>query len=199
MDKIKITKRQEGILVNLLGEYGVDKAMEYRMGDGSFNLSFPKSKYTPEQFALLLCGWYEIEQPFEVGDWVTTNIKNREPKTGKIYEVKEGAYGKIFWMDRKTLIGDNDINIYGDKIRKATPEEIEREKKRRFWGTLDRQENDYQVNDIVIHEDYGYGTIYNKQKRAVGFKRFGSKEGIAVVRENLTLVCPVEKRLDIDA
>ena len=54
----------------------------------------PLKQFTVEQFALLLCGWYEVEKPFKVGDWVYREISD--------------SYEKI------ERIADNDYYVVGD-------------------------------------------------------------------------------------
>lgn len=80
MEKIKITREQEDSL-----ELLIDKNKNiHNLFEGlilckerciSSDIIESLLDFSPEQFALLLCGWYEVEQPFEVGDWVEWTFK----------------------------------------------------------------------------------------------------------------------------
>jgi len=145
------------------------------------------SNFTPEQFTLLLCGWYEVKPKYEVGDWifrfgnvsVITKIETLKDNRIKIY-----AEGYDGWL-------------YEDECRKATEEEIAEEKKRSFWWKLGRKVNQYKKYDIAkcgVH----YGTVQGIE--ASGKVRFMMFEGYSVIelcKEELDMVCPEENRKDL--
>jgi len=82
MEKIKITVEQEKALSSYVKLFEtldntpfknfIEKDSPFK---GMYNVL---NGFTPEQFSLLLCGWYEIEKPFKVGDWVVNKANKQE-------------------------------------------------------------------------------------------------------------------------
>ena len=147
-----------------------------------------ENKITPQQFALLLCGWYVVEQPFQVGDWVyhkTSTLRNEY--VGRLTNITSNNSG---WIDRSYKNG-NQVSAKMKELRHATPEEIAQEKKRRFWAELGREVDEYKIGDIVAKN----GNI----QEISGVLRDGWKiqtYSLPVYNGELTLICPVERRMD---
>ena len=102
MEKIVITEEekvaladyvlsQEKMKLNVIDHFIENKKRDNRP---FVSLYKPLNRFTPEQFALLLCDWYEVEQPFKVGDWVYNKL------------VK--GYRKIVI---ETLTNDKEVNL----------------------------------------------------------------------------------------
>ena len=156
MKKIMITQEQKGSFDYYMQDFR-DSAEE------SFNRFIehkhmwgheykPLNDFTPQQFALLLCGWYEVEQPFQVGDWCIW--EKAERGITRKYPFKLQSYsprteGEAYFPDKwpKPVCGGN--AILANELRRATPEEIAQEKKRRFWSELGREVDGYIKGDIV--------------------------------------------------
>ena len=64
MNKIKLTKEQYIALKYFIEGDTVEKSYKYFVKNRSFfvNSFRPLTKFTNEQFAQILCGWYEIEE-----------------------------------------------------------------------------------------------------------------------------------------
>ena len=131
VEKIKITKEQEEVLKR----YKVynNGLAAFLSNDGWLEDTFLELKtFTPEQFALLLCGWYEVERTFKVGDWV--------------YDKGLGLYRKIteesFMSDRYVII--NAVRNTPDTFEKIEePWEI-------MLLELGRDNPNFKTEDIII-------------------------------------------------
>jgi len=107
-------------------------------------------------------------------------------------------------VDVKSVSG-NDLKVFKDArgLRHATPEEIEREKKRRFWeDDLGREVGGFRNYDIVWVE--GFKGLYeivqmSEDTEECCVTKDGADTEITVCLKTLTLLCPVEKRVDINA
>jgi len=81
MEKIKITREQEEALESykiFIRELKTDSIQYFIDNFEYWQTEFkPLQTFTPEQFLKLLCGWYEVEQPFKVGDWVYNKLTRK--------------------------------------------------------------------------------------------------------------------------
>lgn len=90
MEKIKITVEQEKALSSYVKLFEtldttplknfIEKASPFK---GMYNIL---NGFTPEQFSLLLCGWYEVEKPFKVGDWVYDSLSGNYAKIVNLHD-----------------------------------------------------------------------------------------------------------------
>lgn len=136
-DKLKITKEQEDTL-NLFHESFMQvNGLDYKLkqfithrpcykDDDYFSSLY---SFTPEQFALLLCGWYEVEQPFQVGEFV---VDEQMGKFGTVYKV-----GEVIVTVKWNTGAFSDYTHKTTLLRHATDEEIEQEKKSRTIGEFE--------------------------------------------------------------
>jgi len=200
MDKIKITKEQRESLESFVNDVSGNQFVtnkqllqEFIEGDHWY------LDFTPEQFALLLCGWYEVEQPFEVGDWVYFGYKDKE----YIAKIAVKHDNGMIHLDIPSLYQDGPAMFRDRELRHATPEEIEREKKRRFWEVeLGREVGGFRNYDVVWVEGLkGLYEIVQMSEDAdeCSVTKDGADTEITVCLKTLTLLCPVEKRVDINA
>jgi len=156
------------------------------------------SNFTPEQFALLLCGWYEVEESFKVGDWVTYNkFAEDNTDTSIITDVQQDNIS----VDVKSASGKN-LKIFkvARGLRHATAEEIAQEKRCRIWTELGRGVNEWRENDI-INNCGSVQTITSLQLNTSGcvFPFLDSKQStIEHLNKYCWLVCPAEQRLDLN-
>ncbi|WP_176140661.1 hypothetical protein [Halobacillus salinus] len=144
----------------------------------------PLNDFTPEQFALLLCGWYEVEEPFNVGDWVMHHACKRPEKAVRI-------------NDRNELESEYSLDRLSE-FRHATPDEIAQEVERRKWAAFGRKVDEYKTGDIVRHKDFNRlleVTDVNLSTAHITGD-FADSEAVAD-KYWLTLVTPVEQRLDL--
>ena len=198
MDKLKITKEQEKALRKINETYGIEggeqgnahKVINRFIESENWNCkgnwgSF--HDFTPEQFALLLCGWYTVEEEFKVGDWVYNETVGRYAPIDQ-----RGVDDESVWVD------DEEFNFFRkSQIRKATPEEIAQEQNRRKWAEIGRSVNEYRNGDIIESPDGVMGRVgdtYDEDIVAVDLEK------TPIVHEfhakDLKLICPVERRFD---
>ncbi|HDR7601538.1 TPA: hypothetical protein QCX65_005013 [Bacillus mycoides] len=137
--------------------------------------------------------WDVIEKPFEIGEWITL-ISRNIVISGRIIEEKPADY----ITDYDANIG---VNQWFDKhlVRKATPDEIEQEKRRRVFAKVGRKVNEFKTGDIgtgeagdLLEVENVDELLYCKQFHPTyqNFERFN------VDKNSMKLVVPVEKRLD---
>src|SRR5690625_2713388 len=131
MEKVKLTQEQADAIKKLKAEAS-NKEIIYMNTSPFGGIHLDKDKQTifemdlDELIRALYIG-YEVESEFKVGDWVVTS-DFLEP----IRKVKEVN-------DR--LLVDNTGIVWRDfgEIRHATPEEIAKEKQRRWWNKHKRE------------------------------------------------------------
>lgn len=72
MEKVKITKEQEeALLLFMDNEKDSDIFYILNVELGNWSSCYKSlNKFSIESFSYLLNGWYEVEQPFKVGDWL---------------------------------------------------------------------------------------------------------------------------------
>lgn len=139
---------------------------------------------------------YEVENPqFKVDDTLI------HPIEGMITVYKVIGSMVYYHTDKKTD-WFNMLNTWVTEgiIRHATNEEIATEKQRRWWNNLNRTANEYKLGDICKWKDLVLEVEYIDQDN-VWLKVFNHDEpescGVCLRKEELTLVIPVEQRLDM--
>ena len=96
MERIRITREQEEALKDFQ-KYGTGFKNFVERDFNYTDIFAPLNDFTPEQFALLLCGWYEVEQSFKVGDWV--KLINSEDYSKVMNEHFDNSWG---WYEKVT-------------------------------------------------------------------------------------------------
>jgi hypothetical protein len=144
-----------------------------------------------EEMALALCDWYEIEEPFKVGDWVVfksgliskitkTDISHRKEQLIQVDNIEPGEDA------------DDEYIPVSHVVRKAIAEEIAAEKERRKWKSIGREVNDYHKGDIVMVKNYADVVEFVD---SIGPYLRGLKRYVDV--NEIELTCPVEHRFDM--
>ena len=189
--KLKITHEQEEALQKFINEpmrntnsklaYYIERQNEMPFMHEYISLN----DFTPEQFALLLCGWYEVEKSFKEGDWI-----DWFGSICKVTKAERSTSGRLL-----IHTDESEGHVYEEECKKATPEEIAQEKERRKWAEIGREPDEFREGDILFD-----GSIYIK------FKSYESNVFAITIDDgdfetrhqlkNLSLVCPVERRFD---
>jgi hypothetical protein len=192
MEKVKLTPTQVEALEKWKGMANRKQILIAFTGEGKQygwldELECLKS-LSFEEMALALCDWYEVEEPFKVGDWVKYTSFNGIVY-GQIEKINEFGSAEAQWSDGK----GGGIPLYG--LMRMTDEEIAAEKERRRWAAIGRGVGEYKTNDIVYHEKYGYGVyVHGQMIEPFNQEKFsGWRE---VKQGTLKLICPVENRFD---
>jgi len=119
MNKVKLTQEQATILESLLTDYEADQIVRQHIigkwGDKYYSLA----KLNNDEMIRALYIGYEVEQGYEVGDWIKSKLGKG---IGKIIDIDDAWY----WTDFGLAVPKED-----DVIRYATDEEIAKEKQRR--------------------------------------------------------------------
>lgn len=199
MEKVKLTKAQADAI-----EWALSESTTYKNGPELLLQNHGHSQFTNELFLIrleplnslntlnlakaLIVG-YEVEPEFKVGDWVVHDLNK---KTQKIIRKANPASG-----DCGKFILENEKGVLPAYLRHATPEEIKQEKERRFWKGLGREVNEYKIGDVV-----STGSI-TRPIETIWKEAELSLEGMGMSNyyklDEIFMVCPVEKRLDVNA
>lgn len=139
---------------------------------------------------------YEVEPEFKVGDWVFWETKSNGPipKTAFKIEnfIKNGVYPDE-WPS--PYAGGGPIPI--EELRHATPEEIEKEKERRWWAKHGRDVWELREGDLL----YGlYKQFYEvKSARNSGVRFLYDKDYRSwnLIKNKYKVACFVEDRKDV--
>src|SRR5690625_4443052 len=121
-EKVKVTREQAEAIEMVRGDTNkgltTGNIITQLRKQWMFNPYNTLNELTTEQFLVATLGDYEVEESFEVGDWVVTKVTNH--------------IGKITGFSNIPNYYDIE-GIQTDNIRHATPEEIAEEKERRWW------------------------------------------------------------------
>lgn len=143
-------------------------------------------KLTPEQFALLLCDWYEVEPEFKEGDWIHNNV------TGRVAKMDDRGYDEeVAWVD------DDKVNFFTE-FRHATPEEIAEEKERRFFNEHGRKPWELKVGDVLVKKMDNFPLVVtevNAEEITLNLLTCTRSE----VKKRCKVLCFVDDRLDVSA
>ncbi|MEN2468133.1 hypothetical protein [Ornithinibacillus sp. JPR2-1] len=131
---------------------------------------------------------YEVDPKFEVNDWVVVN-NHGDIWTSRIAKITHDEIA--VYVDECPYVDNKQYYVFS-KLRHATPEEIQREKERRWWAKFGRNINEYKKGDII-----SLGSITRSINYFFENGEFGL-EGMDFSYKpyELALVCPVENRLD---
>jgi len=190
--KIKLTQEQaDGIKIIMNG------STKKLLGSYFNNKGFISPKFLPLNtlavVELMTCLFvpdsYEVIPQYKAEEWLF--ISKEATHTGKD-EIR-----KIAGVQNGTIKFEDNwyIGIHSEYIRLATPEEIQKEKKRRFWDKLGREVDGWKEGDIVRDIREYYMTTIDNDEIENGYVYFRS--GLTEVPiDEIRLVVPVEQRLD---
>lgn len=147
MEKVKLTKEQANAIEWALqkeNEYSPDRLLRLRSSDNAnfHNELYPLNDIDIAVLARALYIGYEVEPEFKVGDWVVYKHNNT------IWEIIGELYGGKVHYDI-TRGGKYKGSVHKDHIRLATPEEIEKEKERRWWAKHGREVWELREGDLL--------------------------------------------------
>ncbi|GIO22462.1 hypothetical protein [Oceanobacillus sp. J11TS1] len=169
MQKIKLTQGQVDTIEGIKNKMDGWIVQEHKRLNGLALEDFSKCLLVPDS--------YEVIPQFKLGEWVV-NLNTGEIGQVEAFKNVNGALG-----NSERIVVNSIIN-YPDSLRHATPEEIQQEKKRRFWDKLGRDVDEYKTGDIVFNES-------TKQIYRV------ARNGLIPAKiVSFKLICPVEQRLD---
>ena len=140
MEKVKLTQEQATALEKAINDYGIDTTMNDHSPHNWGGFLSPLNELKTHQMARALYIGYEVEETFEVGDWVV------HIPTGIIGEISHvnGNWISFFHSDEQKA-----VNISVNDLRHATPEEIAEEKQRRWWAKHGRDVWELKMGDVI--------------------------------------------------
>jgi len=143
MEKVKLTQKQADLIKDI-------KDIDYAINIHGFNKrpDSPLQRLTTAELARALYIGYEVEPEFKVGDWVFIDYGEAGTEIGFIKGWINEPHS--FYID-KCHFGAN-VN----KARHATPEEIAKEKERRWWAKHGRDVWEIKLRDLLTHKRHKF-------------------------------------------
>lgn len=194
MSKVQITQEQLGILNTYINTHGKDGTIDmhkYWCGDAD---CLNDLKYS-EIAKVLYTEDYEVVPELKIGDYVFCTNKEKQKSIGKITSIT-GMDGDVY------VVKFEDIGLVerfvSNRLRHATPEEIEQEKERRWWAEHGRDVWDLVVGDILIDKRINSVDIFkgfNLKGEAVF--ELSMDQHMYFVKKYSKVICFAEDRKDI--
>src|SRR5690625_729054 len=195
MEKVKLTQKQADAIEDLLKQYGDREILIheylYLTGEINNNIEVIKRMNYDTFFGALYVG-YEVEPEFKVGDWVFIDYGEAGTEIGFIKGWINEPHS--FYID-KCHFGAN-VN----EARHATPEEIAKEKERRWFAKHDRKPWELKEGDILSeHGNCRTQTIFRVCPLTKSVKFYGDVEWTRKyeIRSNYLVACFAEERKDV--
>ncbi|MFD1450867.1 hypothetical protein [Oceanobacillus sojae] len=190
MEKIQLTQDQERALKEAWQEKGKAGLINYHSLTEYDNNWASLGQLSTDDIARALYIGYEVIPQFKVGDWVIFEYKAVRV-IGEILEIETDEFFTAKVDDPKYQVPQN---IALSKLRHVIPEEIQQEKKRRFWEKLGREVDEYRQGDIVTTGFGNYTSITKLEmnKKSVYFDGPEAERSF----DEIYLVAPEEQRLD---
>lgn len=191
MKKVKLTKEQakaiEKIKANQLEQ--IERLLANPDDYGIFEWSKVLLKLSPEEYYDALFEGYEIEETFNVRDYVTRIDNGQVIKVIGVNREEKYVYESL-----------SSMHMFKD-IRHATPEEIAKEKERRWWANHGREVWEIREDDLLEY----LGNVYIVDcfdSEAIWFRRnkysySDYSELVSFVRKHFKVVCFAEDRKDV--
>lgn len=203
MEKIKLTQEQADVIESLKEDSKSFFGIARKQLDGWSTKRYRcLNELLMEDFckAMLIPDGYEVIPQYKVGDWV----RHDDGEIGKITKIEDSSGQIQIFTDIKDIkrMYSWEEKYICDPVRffrHATPEEIQQEKKRRFWDRIDRKEDDYRVGDFVVDLecDYAFVVELDANLNWVFIEYIKTSYGKKYIpKSDLLLVTPVEQRLD---
>lgn len=159
-EKVKITKEQAAAIERYKKELidSVDEQYRFGVKRTPYEWAEPLVELGGEQVLNTLRNGYEVEPEFEVGDWVAT-IHNEAPIIFKVKSIQQTV------VDSDHLMGSGYERIFNiSEIRHATPEEIAKEKQRRWWNEHYRKVWELKKGDVLLNLEYNVAVLIHSDR-----------------------------------
>ena len=177
-EKVILTKEQAEAIETKKGTTGSAAVAKHLEG-----WTWPENKclndLSMEQFVKALYIGYEVEETFEVGDWIYSK------QVEKIIQIN----------DEGSLAGYNTFPTY---YRHATPEEIAEEKQRRWWRKHGRGVWELRKGDVISDDDGEFHEVSNNNENEDGVSTMSGGFNQTYLEKYSKVICFAEDRKDID-
>ncbi len=151
--KVRITQEQAEKLEEARERYKDDDIIVIRHAEKYYECKFDELfELTTAELARALYIGYEVEPEFKEGDWVVVDgySKDYNGKVLEITEIYKGALGLRYCKFSPSIDKSHNFCLNDVDIRHATPEEIAKEKERRWWAKHDRDVCELKQGDVLI-------------------------------------------------
>ncbi|MCF3942188.1 hypothetical protein [Oceanobacillus alkalisoli] len=184
MKKVILTKEQADAIEDRVAEIGKSILMNNHSSSEEKWIGKYESlnKLTPDEMAKALYIGYEIEETFEVGDWI------KDTSTGAVIEIINKQHRNNIMDNRYTT------------RRRATPSEIAEEKERRWWKKHNRDVWELKRDDLLKNR-HNLEIYRTKSIDSDGYYEL-RRDGVSYfhqikdIREHFCVTCFAENRLD---
>ena len=191
MEKVKLTKEQVTALEEAIHGYGIDITMNDHSPHNWGGRLSPLNELKTHQMARALYIGYEVEETFEVGNWVVYDNGVERGYGYKTNQIKDVDEQKAYFDEGRTM--------HITRLRHATPEEIAEEKQRRWWAKHGREVFEFKTGDLINHA----GIIIEVEKPEDDLVRVKINESRGTLPEKLyqgiEVICFAEDRKDLEA
>ena len=191
MEKVKLTRKQADALEKAISDYGIDTTMHDHSPNNWGGLLAPLNELKPHQMARALYIGYEVEETFEVGNWVVYDNGVERGYGYKTNQIKD--------VDEQKAYFDEGRRMHLTSLRHATPEEITKEKQRRWWVRHGRDVYEFKEGDLIKRGDLTSEVEEVKEK--IIWIKFNKSKG-TYTREyydQIKVICFAEDRKDLEA
>ena len=190
MEKVKLTQEQAEAIERYKRELvdSIDEQYRFGVKRTPHEWAEPLVELGGKQVLEIIKHGYEVEEKFEIGDWV---VHENRKLIGEVIRIYEDVL-KI------TRLGDS--HIWNKKYtRHATPEEIAEEKQRRWWAKHGRGVFEFKTGDLINHA----GMILEVEKPEDDLVCIKINESRGTLTERLyhqiKVICFAEDRKDLEA
>lgn len=192
--KIQLTQEQEDALKHRVKKHGKDEVFKTHNihPNGWLDGAEPLNKLSVIEMAKVLYApdSYEVIPQYKIWDWVFISMEATHTRRSQVRKVTEVKGDTLF-------LGDGwSISSGSEHIRHATPEEIQKEKKHRFWSKLGREVDEYRKDDLVRKDGILGEIIGETGGDLYRVYVFSSNGNFYVDVEDMILITQAEQRLD---
>ena len=199
-EKVVLTREQAEAIERGIKIYGKSRIMNDHEADGWVGNLVNLNGITKDEMARALYIGYEVEETFKVDDWVTS-------VSGATCQITKIRGEEVWGQWNRLTVTENYIKKVN--VRHATPEEISKEKQRRWWARHGREVWELKVNDEIRHKesDRRFDIVHIFDNGDINMERtstndYKQKEVVTVKRSYISnyyyeVVCFAEDRKDV--
>src|SRR5699024_8454985 len=142
MDKVKLTREQAEMIKNHKEADNLEMLLRKHRMLGCLTYI---DELTTQQVVDAYFDGYKVDPDFEVGDWVVYDNGVERGYGYKTNQIKD--------VDEQKAYFDEGRRMHLTSLRHATPEEITKEKQRRWWVRHGRDVYEFKEGDLIKRGD----------------------------------------------
>lgn len=190
-EKVKLTQEQ----ADWIEKYTLTQEQVDYMIDIQPHRKRPDSPivdWSVSKLAKALYTGYEVEPEYGIDCWVLYENEQCQDVVTKIIDIQYGNNRVQFdsisdWQHIKSI------------QRHATPEEIAKEKERRWWAKHGREPWELKEDDVLTRNDDGFPWFVGKKRDSLpGYYLDGEHFNLEDIRNNYRVIVFVHDRKDVD-